>query len=123
MILIDTVTAKEQGGLLAMPVRDTMKQSDTDQCVAKTVERSNLWHALTPQMFRLGELKMALTQALADGYLVTDEASAMEHAGFHPLLIEGHGDNIKITRPEDLALAEFYLQHQETIATVMDDGG
>ncbi|MFO7603188.1 MAG: 2-C-methyl-D-erythritol 4-phosphate cytidylyltransferase [Gammaproteobacteria bacterium] len=120
--LIEQVRADGQGGLLAMPVHDTMKQADAQQRVARTVERSGLWHALTPQMFRLGELHDALVAALDEGYLVTDEASAMEHAGHHPLLVEGHGDNIKITRPEDLALAEFYLQHQLDMTTVMDDG-
>ena len=121
--LIKTITTNGQGGLLAMPVRDTMKQADSNQCVEQTVDRSKLWHALTPQMFRLGELQAALQAALNDGYLVTDEASAMEHAGHHPLLVEGHGDNIKITRPEDLALAQFYLQHQDTEMQTLDDGG
>lgn len=120
--LMTNVIRKGQGGLLAIPVRDTMKQADKNQCVEKTIDRSTLWHALTPQMFRLGELKLALSKALDDGYLVTDESSAMEHAGYLPLLVEAHGDNIKITRPEDLALAEFYLQHQEAMTTVMDDG-
>ena len=121
--LISIVTDEGQGGLLAIPVRDTMKQADDHQCAKKTVDRAHLWHALTPQMFRLEELKTALTTAMGDGFLVTDEASAMEHAGYHPLLVEGHGDNIKITRPEDLALAEFYLQRQSSETLTMDDGG
>lgn len=121
--LISQVITKGEGGLLSIPVRDTMKQADNDQCVEQTINRSRLWHALTPQMFRLGELKLALIKALDDGYLVTDEASAMEHAGYHPMLVEGHGDNIKITRPEDLALAEFYLLHQDSETLTMDDGG
>lgn len=97
------------GGLLAVPVRDTLKQADRADRVAATVDRSRLWHALTPQMFRLGLLHEALDAALARGLLVTDEAAAMEAAGFAPRLIEGRADNLKITRPEDLALAEFYL--------------
>lgn len=97
------------GGLLAAPVRDTLKQADSAGRVATTIDRSRLWHALTPQMFRLGQLRDALNAALADGLLVTDEAAAMEAAGFAPRLIEGRADNVKITRPEDLALAEFYL--------------
>lgn len=121
--LIDEVTRQSQGGLLAIPVRDTMKQADNRQCVEQTIDRSNLWHALTPQMFRLGELESALNTALSDGYLVTDEASAMEHIGQHPILVEGRGDNIKITRPEDLPLAEFYLQYQDNETLTMDDGG
>ena len=103
------------GGLLAVPVRDTLKQADVAGRVAATVDRSRLWHALTPQMFRLGMLQEALSAALARGLLVTDEAAAIEAAGFAPRLIEGRADNLKITRPEDLALAEFYLaRRQET---------
>lgn len=97
------------GGLLAVPVRDTLKRADAAGRVAVTVDRSSLWHALTPQMFRLGLLRDALRKALTRGLMVTDEAAAMEAAGFTPRLIEGRADNLKITRPEDLALAEFYL--------------
>ena len=97
------------GGLLAVPVRDTLKQADDAGRVAATVDRSQLWHALTPQMFRLGMVYEALRTALARGLLVTDEAAAMEAAGFAPRLVEGRADNLKITQPEDLALAEFYL--------------
>ncbi|MFO1421245.1 MAG: 2-C-methyl-D-erythritol 4-phosphate cytidylyltransferase [Candidatus Competibacteraceae bacterium] len=97
------------GGLLAVPARDTLKQVDDAGRVAATVDRSRLWHALTPQMFRLEMLREALRAALARGLLVTDEAAAMEAAGFAPRLVEGRADNLKITRPEDLALAEFYL--------------
>lgn len=100
------------GGLLAVPVRDTMKQADAEQRCAATVDRNRLWHALTPQMFRLGALRDALQTARAAGIAVTDDASAMEHAGLRPRLVEGHADNLKITRPEDLALAEFYLRQQ-----------
>lgn len=101
------------GGLLAVPVRDTMKRADENSDVFETVERDRLWHALTPQMFRLGELSDALTRAIDQGARVTDEASAMERAGYTPHLVEGAADNIKITRPEDLALAEFYLRQQQ----------
>ncbi|MFO1420870.1 MAG: 2-C-methyl-D-erythritol 4-phosphate cytidylyltransferase [Candidatus Competibacteraceae bacterium] len=97
------------GGLLAVPARDTLKQVDNAGRVAATVDRARLWHALTPQMFRLEMLREALRAALARGLLVTDEAAAMEAAGFAPRLVEGRADNLKITRPEDLALAEFYL--------------
>ncbi len=97
------------GGLLAAPVRDTLKQADATGRVATTVDRSRLWHALTPQMFRLGLLRDALRDALARGLPVTDEAVAVEAAGFAPRLVEGRADNVKITRLEDLALAEFYL--------------
>ena len=98
------------GGLLAMPVRDTMKRADADGCSEATLDRSRIWHAFTPQLFPLATLRDALERALAAGVAVTDEASAMEWAGHRPLLVEGHPDNIKITRPGDLELAGFYLQ-------------
>ncbi|MGF6193264.1 2-C-methyl-D-erythritol 4-phosphate cytidylyltransferase [Serratia sp. 2723] len=98
------------GGILAAPVRDTMKRAQVGQSViSHTVERQDLWHALTPQLFPLELLKLCLQRALDDGALVTDEASALEHCGYHPLLVAGRADNIKVTRPEDLALAAFYL--------------
>lgn len=100
------------GGILAVPVHDTMKRADAAGRIQATVPRERLWHAYTPQAFRLGLLHRALDQALADGYLVTDDASALEHLGLTPLLVEGHGDNIKITRPEDIPLAQLYLQQQ-----------
>lgn len=101
------------GGILATPVRDTMKRSDHLNNIVDTVERDRLWHALTPQLFRLGALKVALQKALQDGFLVTDEASAMEHAGEKPILVEGHSDNLKITHPQDLALATLFISQQE----------
>jgi len=110
--MIQILSKHDVGGLLGVPVRDTMKRTDKTAAVQQTVDRDNLWHALTPQMFRYGMLSSALDKALNDHFLVTDEASAIEHAGYAPLMVEGHGDNIKITRPEDLALADFYLQHQ-----------
>ena len=97
------------GGILAVPVKDTIKQASAVGDINTTVDRESLWHAQTPQMFRLGTLRAALEQALAEGAVVTDEASALEHVGQHPLLVEGHADNLKITRPEDLPLAEFYF--------------
>ncbi|VXD08018.1 4-diphosphocytidyl-2C-methyl-D-erythritol synthase [Enterobacterales bacterium 8AC] len=98
------------GGILAAPVRDTMKRAEVGQnAISHTVERQDLWHALTPQLFPLTLLKFCLQRALDEGATVTDEASALEHCGYHPLLIAGRSDNIKVTRPEDLALAAFYL--------------
>lgn len=90
------------------PVRDTMKRS-TDGFIDRTVERNDLWHALTPQLFPAALLKQCLQRALQDGVAVTDEASALEYCGYRPQIISGRSDNIKVTRPEDLALAEFYL--------------
>ena len=110
-LLIDTLKDHDVGGILAIPVRDTMKRSFDDNTIKETVERENLWHALTPQMFRFSMLKMALESALKNNAVITDEASAIELAGFQPVLVEGHADNIKITRPEDLVLATFFLQH------------
>lgn len=110
--LIEQLADDPVGGLLATPVRDTLKQADSSGCVGVTVDRSHLWHALTPQMFRLGALHDALRTALARGLLVTDEAAAMEAAGFSPRLIQGRADNIKITRPEDLDLAAFFLSNR-----------
>ncbi|MFZ5622787.1 MAG: 2-C-methyl-D-erythritol 4-phosphate cytidylyltransferase [Pseudomonadota bacterium] len=110
--LVDALRDDPVGGLLAVPVRDTMKRATDDGRCAATVDRGRLWHALTPQMFRFEALREALVAAQAAGAEITDDASALERAGQRPRLIEGHADNIKITRPEDLALAEFYLRRQ-----------
>jgi 2-C-methyl-D-erythritol 4-phosphate cytidylyltransferase len=110
--LVDSIQGHAVGGLLGVPVRDTMKRTDTAARILETVPREHLWHAYTPQMFRLEMLREALRRIVQDGAAVTDEAGAMEHAGYRPLMIEGHPDNIKITRPADLELAEFYLRRQ-----------
>jgi len=108
--LIESAAGSESGGLLAMPVRDTMKRQDDEQRVKQTVDRSGLWHALTPQLFSCDRLSAALMSALEAGFLVTDESSAMERAGHSPRLVQGREDNIKITRPADLRLAELYMK-------------
>ncbi len=90
------------GGLLAVPARDTLKRADADGRVAGTVDRSLIWQAYTPQMFRFAALHQALADALVAGVAITDEASALEWAGQAPKLVEGRADNLKITRPEDL---------------------
>ncbi len=90
------------GGLLAVPAKDTLKRADANGRVAETVDRSLIWQAYTPQMFRLGALHRALADSLVSNVSITDEASAIEWAGQSPRLIEGRADNIKITRPEDL---------------------
>ncbi len=112
--LIEALHDDAVGGLLGVPVADTMKLVDAEGTVERTLSRDGMWHALTPQMFRLGPLREALLQSLADGRLVTDEAGAMEFAGHLPRMVQGHRDNIKITLPADLALAEFYLQSRST---------
>jgi len=101
------------GGLLGLPVKDTMKQVDSELLVSETLNRDRIWHALTPQMFRYRNLCDSLEQSLKSDKLVTDEAMAIELAGYKPKLVQGHADNIKITQPDDLALAEFYLQQQQ----------
>jgi 2-C-methyl-D-erythritol 4-phosphate cytidylyltransferase len=111
--LVTDVSDDASGGILALPVRDTMKRQRADSdiaVVAQTVERKNLWHALTPQYFPASALKDALQAALDNKLEITDESSAMEIAGFAPKLVEGHEDNIKITRPGDLALASLYFK-------------
>lgn len=90
------------GGLLGVPARDTLKRVGHDGRVSETVDRSQVWLAYTPQMFRLGALRDALSAGLAAGAAITDEASAMEWAGHAPRLVEGRADNIKVTTPEDL---------------------
>lgn len=101
------------GGLLARPIVETVKRADQQGCAAETLERKQLWAALTPQCFRFGLLSHALEQAIDRGCLVTDESHAVELFGFHPLLVEGSSENIKITYPEDLKLAENILMRGE----------
>lgn len=107
--LIAAVEHDPVGGILAVPVRDTMKRANGTGRIDHTESRDGLWHAMTPQMFRLGMLRESITLAIEVGVKVTDEASALEHTGHQSILVEGRADNIKITRPEDLALAEFFL--------------
>jgi 2-C-methyl-D-erythritol 4-phosphate cytidylyltransferase len=96
------------GGLLALPLPDTLK-SESQGRVATTLPRAGKWLAQTPQMFRIGPLLQALRQAREQGVEVTDESSAMEAAGFKPLLVPGSAQNFKVTYPEDFALAEAVL--------------
>lgn len=107
--LITAMTGDPVGGLLALPVSDALKRADSEQRAVATVERRQLWRALTPQMFRVGPLLAALDAALADGGDAPDESAAMEAAGFKPHLVEGRPDNLKVTRPRDLPLAEAIL--------------
>lgn len=97
------------GALLAAPLRDTLKRSDGSARSVATESRELRWRALTPQMFRRGELVVALEAARADGVSVTDEAMSMERCGWPPLLVEGAESNIKVTTPADFALAEFLI--------------
>ncbi len=110
--LLALTQAGGDGGLLALPVTDTLKRADGRGHVTGTVDRTALWAACTPQLFPFERLRQALRDASAAGVTLTDEASAMEWAGAHPQLLPCHKDNIKITYAEDLQLAELILQAQ-----------
>lgn len=113
--LLVAAQANQDGALLAAPVRDTLKRGDAAARVLVTESRERLWRALTPQAFRRDLLQRALEAAVADGVTVTDEAMAVERLGRHPQLVEGRGDNLKVTTPVDLQLVEFLLmKHQRS---------
>ncbi|WP_448211973.1 2-C-methyl-D-erythritol 4-phosphate cytidylyltransferase [Colwellia sp. MEBiC06753] len=119
--LITQCQTNNIGGLLAAKVKDTMKRGfvnkvTQDNHVQQTVAREQLWHALTPQMYRAGELAQAIESGLKHGVNITDESSAIEAIGLPSMLVESSSDNIKITQPEDLALAEFILSKQQEIS-------
>ena len=101
----------QHGGILALPMTDTLKRAKQNK-IAETVDRAFYWRAQTPQLFRLDLLREALAECAERGLAVTDEASAMERAGYRPRLVRGHESNIKVTYPEDLRLAEFWLAQQ-----------
>lgn len=107
--LVRELSNDEVGGILAVPVADTLKREDSTRRIAATVPRDGLWQAQTPQMFRYVMLKRALEHARH----VTDEASAIEAMGLRPRLVRGDPTNLKVTYPLDLHLAEWILQHRE----------
>jgi 2-C-methyl-D-erythritol 4-phosphate cytidylyltransferase len=107
--LIKQLKDHSTGGLLATRVVDTIKQADNIQ-VETTLDRSNLWQAQTPQMYRFGVLSKALDNIMKNNLNITDEASSIEAFGLESILIEGSKSNLKITTPEDLDLANFYLE-------------
>jgi len=114
--LIDCVIETRQGAILAVPLSDTIKRGSATSGVAsieQTVPRENLWRAMTPQMFKVGALLSAIQYARKAGVELTDEASAMEATGGAPLLIPCAPDNIKITLPQDIAMAETILLAQD----------
>ena len=115
--LVDQISDHPVGGILGNPVRDTMKRTE-GSAISETVDRDNLWHALTPQMFRMKLLQNAMQQAINDDMPVTDEASAIEYSGKQPVMIEGHPDNIKVTRGTDLALASLYIEQQSKLIEI-----
>ncbi|MGJ0491496.1 2-C-methyl-D-erythritol 4-phosphate cytidylyltransferase [Methylobacter sp.] len=108
--LIACLIHDEVGGILALSSHDTLKNVQ-DGRIDGTLDRNHIWRALTPQMFRYGMLKSALEEAEGNP-AITDEASALELKGLKPKIVEGRPDNIKITRPEDLPLAQFYMGQQ-----------
>ncbi|MGM0450434.1 MAG: 2-C-methyl-D-erythritol 4-phosphate cytidylyltransferase [Pseudomonadota bacterium] len=111
--LLDAVGGDEAGGLLAQAVTDTVKEVDDARRVVATRDRSRLWRAQTPQLFRSGVLERALLNAATEGACVTDEASAVEHLGLKPLVVPGRADNIKVTHPGDLAMAAWLIEQQQ----------
>ena len=110
--LIAFVKDDAVGGLLALPMVDTIKRSDGHGRSEMTVERSALWSAQTPQMFRHAQLLQALQQAQQLANQITDEASAIEAMGHRPKLVEGSARNFKVTLPQDLLLAELIFKDQ-----------
>jgi len=100
------------GGILALASKDTVKLTPRRGAtkIEQTLDRDRIWYAQTPQMFRYGLLKEALEQAIDNGEAITDEASAMELAGYQPRLIAGEARNLKITTPDDLELADFFIR-------------
>ncbi|MBP9714701.1 MAG: 2-C-methyl-D-erythritol 4-phosphate cytidylyltransferase [Sterolibacterium sp.] len=111
--LMDGVLADgaAEGGILAVPVADTLKRADATEHIEATIARRGLWQAQTPQMFRHGALRRAL-ESVADLACITDEASAMELQGARPCLVMSEMTNLKVTYPLDLRLAEWILQHR-----------
>lgn len=118
LALYQAATTNPAGALLAMPVADTMKRADDQGLSMRTEPRDRLWHALTPQGFRYALLRRALETARQQQTLVTDEASAVEALGASPQLVSGRRDNLKITHPDDLALAAAILAAQAVHTSV-----
>lgn len=110
--LISKVSLHPVGGLLGSAVDNTLKRVGEDLAVIETVDRESYWNALTPQMFRFAQLKESIEGVVASGEQVTDEAAAMEVAGFKPIMVAGNKDNIKITHEADLLLASQILKNQ-----------
>jgi 2-C-methyl-D-erythritol 4-phosphate cytidylyltransferase len=108
--LFEALAGDSVGGILAVPLADTLKLADAEGRIIRTPPREALWRALTPQMFRYGVLRAALGEAIAAGTTVTDEAAAVERAGWRPRLVAGRAANLKVTGPEDLELAEAVLR-------------
>lgn len=113
---LEILDAEFSGAILAAKVVDTIKVSGDGKHVDGTSDRDKLWRALTPQVFRFSELRSALIECRKRGLQVTDESSALEHLGFKPMLVEGSDENLKITRPNDLRLAQGILADREKLS-------
>lgn len=109
-MLLDRIQDHPVGGSLGQPIVDTVKYVSTPETIDHTINRDNVWRIFTPQIFRYSALKSALKQAIAKGFLATDESGALEVIGMNPLIIASKTPNIKITHPDDLPLAEFHLK-------------
>jgi len=103
--LLDRVQSHAVGGILAAPAADTLKRAGESKEIIQTIDRTSLWRALTPQMFRYARLCEALDRAHADGRTPTDEAQALEWTGERPIVVEGSTTNLKITSADDLVIA------------------
>ncbi len=114
--LLEQGLQSTDGAILAMPVGDTLKRAGDASEIIATVDRSGLWTAQTPQLFRVGALAKAIDVAQREGCELTDEASAMEFVGVRPLLVMGSAGNIKITYPIDLSIAEALLKRKEQVS-------
>ena len=108
-----TIQHEAYGGILATPARDTLKLV-AENSVTSTLPREKIWHALTPQMFRLGKLYSAMNQAVLEGFHLSDEASALEFIGAKVVLVAGRSDNIKLTYKEDLAVLHALISARMT---------
>ncbi len=115
-MLLEQGLQHPDGGILALPVGDTLKSAGEGRVIAATIDRDDLWAAQTPQLFRLSALTDAMDAAEQQGQELTDEASVMEFAGFAPKLVMGSAANIKITHPGDLAIAEAWLSRSDVTA-------
>lgn len=111
--LINETAGHDVGGILGVPVSDTLKQVNPKQIIETTIDRQHLWQAQTPQLARFGVLRESLQLALSLGNEVTDEASALEMSGYQPMIIKGQRNNIKITHSDDIGLAEAILEIQQ----------
>ncbi|MDP0562040.1 MAG: 2-C-methyl-D-erythritol 4-phosphate cytidylyltransferase [Candidatus Endonucleobacter sp. (ex Gigantidas childressi)] len=113
--LVESLRTHDVGGVLGSVVKDTIKRVDSNDTIIETIDRTTLRHTFTPQMFKWKALTEALTLSVTHGVYVTDEAGAMEHAGYKPMMVEGYSDNIKVTSKEDLALAALYIEQQSKL--------